>query len=115
VTDPFVIETAELKKDYKGVEAVRCLNLEGGLALLVCSAAVIVLAYPRVVRELLPLVRNTDVGGAVGRQIREAADLFRTYRGYVWAQWYRERMAQTWTIFAVLLGRRGCWPVGTPR
>jgi ABC-2 type transport system ATP-binding protein len=28
VTDPFVIETAELKKDYNGVEAVRGLNLE---------------------------------------------------------------------------------------
>jgi hypothetical protein len=78
-----------------------------GLALLVCSAAVIVLAYPRVVREILPLVPNTDVGGAVGRQIREAGDLFRTYRGYVWAQWYREQMAQTWTIFAVLLGTGG--------
>jgi ABC-2 type transport system ATP-binding protein len=28
VTDPFVIETAELKKDYNGVEAVRGLNLQ---------------------------------------------------------------------------------------
>jgi ABC-2 type transport system ATP-binding protein len=28
VTDPFVIETAELKKDYDGVEAVRGLNLQ---------------------------------------------------------------------------------------
>ena len=28
MTDPFVIETAELKKDYNGVEAVRGLNLQ---------------------------------------------------------------------------------------
>ncbi len=78
-----------------------------GLALLVCSAAGIVLFYPRVVRELLPLVPSADVGGVIGGQIRETADLFRTYRGYVWAQWFRQNLAQMWTIFAVLLGTGG--------
>lgn len=78
-----------------------------GLVLLMCSAAAAVLAYPRVVRELLPLVPSADLGGVVGGLIREQANLSRTYRGYVWAQWFRQDMAQTWTIFAVLLGTGG--------
>jgi hypothetical protein len=78
-----------------------------GLALLVCSAAAVVLAYPRVMRELVPLVPNADAGGVVGRQLREAAELVRTYRGYVWSQWFHQNMAQQWLIFAVLLGTGG--------
>jgi ABC-2 type transport system permease protein len=78
-----------------------------GLALLVCSAAGIVLFYPRVMRELLPLATDVNTGGVVGRQIREAADLMSTYRGYVWSQWFRQDMAQNWSICAALLGTGG--------
>jgi ABC-2 type transport system permease protein len=83
-----------------------------GLALLICSAAGIVLAYPKVL-QLMPLVPNMDVGGEIGRRIREAADLSREYRGYVWSQWFRQNLAQSGTLFAVLLGSGGLLSQGT--
>jgi hypothetical protein len=81
-----------------------------GLAVLVCSAAAIVFAYSRVVQllqPLAPLVPNVDTGSSVGRQLREAAELLRSYRGYVWSQWFRQNLPQMWAIFAVLLGTGG--------
>jgi hypothetical protein len=77
-----------------------------GLALLICSAGATVFTYPKVV-ELLAMVPTIDTGGELGRRIREAAELSREYRGYVWSQWYRQNMIQLWTIFAVLLGTGG--------
>jgi len=77
-----------------------------GLAILALSACGAVFGYPRAVR-LLALVPNVDVGGEIGRRIRESADLMRTYRGYVFSQWFAENLIQTWTIFAVLLGSGG--------
>lgn len=76
-----------------------------GLALLLCSAASTVLIYPRVL-ELMPQV-PTNVGGELGRRIREAAELAREYRGYVWSQWFRQNLTQFATLFAVLLGTAG--------
>ena len=29
------------------------------------------------------------------------------YRGYVWSQWFRQNMPQTWALFAALLGTGG--------
>ncbi|HEX3478893.1 MAG TPA: hypothetical protein VHT91_27915 [Kofleriaceae bacterium] len=77
-----------------------------GLGMLACSAAGVVLVYPRVV-ELLAAMPAPDTGGALGRQIRESAELARDYRGYVWSQWFGQRMIQGWTLFAVLLGTGG--------
>jgi ABC-type transport system involved in multi-copper enzyme maturation permease subunit len=77
-----------------------------GLALLVCSAAAIVITYPKVVK-LLPLVPSLEVSGEIGRRIRESAELSREYRGYVWSQWFRQNLSQTWTLFAALLGTGG--------
>jgi ABC-2 type transport system permease protein len=77
-----------------------------GFGLLVCSAASVVFTYPTVM-ELLPLVPTVDVGGELGRRIREAAELARDYRGYVWSQWFRQNLTNTWTLFAVLLGTGG--------
>jgi ABC-2 type transport system permease protein len=77
-----------------------------GIVLLVFSAAVAVIAYPRLV-ELLPLVPTVEVSGELGRRIKEAADLMRDYRGYVWSQWLRQSMTQLLTLFAVLLGTGG--------
>ena len=74
-----------------------------GLVLLAMSAFGVVFGYPRVMK-LLPLVPSVDVGGELGRRIREAVELSRDYRGYVWSQWFRQNMAQMWTIFAVVLG-----------
>ena len=81
-----------------------------GLALLICSAMLIVLAYPRLIQllqPLAPLVPNVGADSRVGKQLREAAGLFSSYRGYVWSQWFRQTMPQTWVIFAVLLGAGG--------
>src|SRR5262245_49713607 len=79
-----------------------------GLALLVCSAAATALTYPRVV-ALLPTVPAAadSIGGEIGRRIREAAELSRTFRGYTWAQSFRQNLPQTGTFFAVLLGTGG--------
>jgi hypothetical protein len=73
-----------------------------GLALLSCSAAGAVLTYPKV-RELMEYV-PTNLGGMIGDRIREAAQLASSYRGYVWSNWFRQNLAQTGTLFAVLLG-----------
>jgi ABC-2 type transport system permease protein len=77
-----------------------------GLALLVCAAAGVVFSYPKVIR-LLAMVPNVDVGGELGRRIREGAELARTYRGYAWSQWFDQQLSNTWTLFAVLIGSGG--------
>jgi len=77
-----------------------------GLAILMLSGVGVVLAYPRVV-ALLPLVPTVAAGGELGRRIREAAELMRSYRGYVWSQWLRQGMSNMLSIFAVLLGTGG--------
>src|SRR5205814_9824753 len=48
-----------------------------------------------------------NMTGEIGRRVREAADLARTYRGYVWSTWFRQNLAQMTTLFAVLLGTGG--------
>lgn len=83
-----------------------------GLAILACSAAGVVLIYPRVV-QLIPMVPENGTGGEIGRRIREAADLSREYRGYVWTQWFRQNLVQTGTLFAVLLGSGGLLSPGS--
>jgi ABC-2 type transport system permease protein len=77
-----------------------------GLGLLMLSAAGAVIAYPKVM-QLMPLVPAVDVGGELGRRIREAAALAGSYRGYVWSQWLRQSMTNLLTLFAVLLGAGG--------
>jgi hypothetical protein len=47
-----------------------------------------------------------DLAGDRG-EVREAAVLASSYRGYVWSQWYRQNLIQLWTIFAVILGTGG--------
>jgi hypothetical protein len=83
-----------------------------GLGVLVCSAAGTVFLYPKV-RQLMPLVPSVDAGGEIGRQIRETAALMRDYRGYIWAQWFRQNLVQLWTLFAVLLGAGGLLAPGS--
>ena len=77
-----------------------------GLVLLLFSAGGVVIGYPRVV-ELLPMVPQPDTSSVLGRAIKEAAELAATYRGYVWSQWFRQNLSNTWTVFAVLLGTGG--------
>ncbi|HEV8579585.1 MAG TPA: hypothetical protein VGX68_10950 [Thermoanaerobaculia bacterium] len=73
-----------------------------GLALLLCSAAGAVLSYPQVLKLLPQVPPNVD--GLLGVKIREAADLARSYRGFVWSSWFRQNLTQAASLFAVLLG-----------
>src|SRR5262245_57052924 len=78
-----------------------------GFALMACGAVFIVATYARV-RTLLPQLSTIDPGGgSLGRLIREAAELQKTYRGFVWSQWFRQTPTQTGTLFAILLGSGG--------
>jgi ABC-2 type transport system permease protein len=83
-----------------------------GLGVLLLSAATVVLAYPQVVK-LLPLVPAIDTGNGLGRRIKEAAELTRSFDGYVWLQWFRQNLCQTWTLFAVLIGSGGLLSQGS--
>jgi ABC-2 type transport system permease protein len=80
-----------------------------GLVLLICSALSTVFTYPQVLK-LLPLVPAqlpANLGGEIGRRVREAVELARDFRGYVWSDWFRQNLPQTWTLFAVLIGTGG--------
>jgi hypothetical protein len=77
-----------------------------GLAVMVCAAAAIVLAYPRAVAVLREAARF-DRAGELGRQIAENLDLLASYQGYIWSQWFRQTMRQLWALFAVMLGTGG--------
>jgi ABC-2 type transport system permease protein len=77
-----------------------------GLAVLLCSAGGSVLMYPQLMK-LLPAVPPPDPTSLIVRQIREQAELMRSYRGYVFAQWFRQNLPQVWTIMAALLGSGG--------
>ena len=74
-----------------------------GFALLICSAAGVVLLWPKV-SALIPLASRVNVGGTIGRQIREAVELQREYPGYIWSQWFQKNLTNLGTLFAVLLG-----------
>jgi ABC-2 type transport system permease protein len=73
-----------------------------GLAVLLCSAAGAALSYPQV-QKLLPQV-PANLDGLLGAKIREAAELARSFRGYVWSSWFRQNLTQAASLFAVLLG-----------
>jgi hypothetical protein len=73
-----------------------------GFGLLLCSAAATVFTYPQMLK-LLAIV-PTNVGGEIGQRIRESAELARSFRGFVWSNWFRQNLNQSGTLFAVLLG-----------
>lgn len=78
-----------------------------GLVLLIGSGAVMVIGYPSVASQL-ELVESAKLGeGIVADQIRQAAEAARDFRGFVWWQWFRQSLRETWTLFAVLLGTGG--------
>src|SRR5258707_40823 len=77
-----------------------------GLALLVLSAGGVVYAYPQVMK-LLPREGDLDTSGALGQRIKDAVELSRDYRGYVWSEWMRQNLTQIATLFAVILGSGG--------
>jgi ABC-2 type transport system permease protein len=74
-----------------------------GMVLLLLSACGVVLTYPQVVK-VLTVEPSVDTSRELGRRIREGIELSRTYRGYVWSQWFRQNLPQIFTIVAVLVG-----------
>ena len=80
-----------------------------GFAILLMLACGIVLEYPAT-RQMMPLAKSigsAPVNGRLARAIQDAVEIQRDYRGFVWYQWVRQNLAQTWTLFAVLLGSGG--------
>jgi len=74
-----------------------------GFVVLTFSACGTVLAYPRVM-ELLRTAPQIQASGIIGREIREAIEAARDYRGYIWSQAFRQNLIQMWTLFAVMIG-----------
>jgi hypothetical protein len=77
-----------------------------GLCLLVLSAGGVVYAYPQVMK-LIPRAGDLDTSGALGQRIKDAVELSRDYRGYVWGQWIRQNLTEFATFFAIVLGSGG--------
>ena len=77
-----------------------------GLALLIIVACSTVLGYPQVLK-LVPMANTIDASGEIGRAVKEAAELSRVFRGYVWLQWFQQNLPQMGTLFAALLGSGG--------
>ena len=79
---------------------------------LVCSAILTVLAYPKFL-ALLPVAMRVNLGGEIGRRVTETIQFERDYRGYIWVQSFRQNLTQLGTLFAVLLGTGGLLPSGS--
>src|SRR5262245_60860860 len=83
-----------------------------GSIVLLCSAAATVLSYPHVLR-LLSIVPDVDTSTELGRRVREATSLTRSFNGYVWLQWFGQNLCELWTFFAVLIGSGGLLSQGS--
>ena len=57
--------------------------------------------------KLMPLARSIEVSGEIGRRVKDAIELERDFRGFVWVQWFRQNLSQVGTLFAILLGSGG--------
>ncbi|HEY7287240.1 MAG TPA: hypothetical protein VH497_17445 [Vicinamibacterales bacterium] len=57
--------------------------------------------------KLIPLARSVEVSGELGRRVKEAIELERNFRGFVWVQWFRQNLSHVGTLFAILLGSGG--------
>jgi len=78
-----------------------------GLALLVVLACGTVIDY-RAVQQLVPQTHvSFDATTRLGRALQEAIETERDFRGFIWWQWFRQNLAQLWTLFAILLGAGG--------
>jgi hypothetical protein len=77
-----------------------------GLVLLMMVACGHVLEYPAVAKLTASTQPIADAG-ATGRLLNEAMLAQRTYRGFIWWQWFRQNLTQLGTILAVLLGSGG--------
>ena len=77
------------------------------LVVLVVNVWGLILEYPPVADLLRSVQLQPDAlaqSGALGRAILESVGAERTYRGYIWYQWFRNNLSQLSILFAVLLG-----------
>ena len=77
------------------------------LAVLVINIWGLLIEYPHIANLLRTVHIQPDAlseSGVLGRQILESVAAERTYRGYIFSQWFGQNLVQTWTLFAVLLG-----------
>ena len=77
------------------------------LVVLVVNVWGLILEYPPVAGLLGSVQVHPDAlvqSGALGRAILESIGAERTYRGYIWYQWFRNNLSQLAILFAVLLG-----------
>jgi hypothetical protein len=78
-----------------------------GLILLLVLACGTLVDY-RAVQQIVPRPDiSFDVSTTMGRALKDAFDTQRDYRGFVWWQWFRQNLAQFWTLFAILIGAGG--------
>jgi len=77
-----------------------------GFGLLTIIAFGTVFNYPTVQR-LIPAAEKLDTTGPLSQMIKDAVELQRTFRGFVWSQWVSQNFSQLWTLFAILLGSGG--------
>jgi len=73
------------------------------LAIMACGTIYDYLAA----QKLMPMARSIEATGEIGRRLKEAVELERDFRGFVWLQWFRQNLTQVGTLFAVLLGSGG--------
>ncbi len=78
----------------------RCLI---GLAVLLLSAMGTVFGYQLVSSKALDITAPQG-SGMVAAAIREALELSRTFKGYVWLNAFSQNLSQLATLFAILLG-----------
>jgi ABC-type transport system involved in multi-copper enzyme maturation permease subunit len=78
----------------------RCL---AGLGVLLLSAMGTVFGYQLVSSRTLDIAAPQG-SGMVATAIREALELSRTFRGYVWSNAFSQNLAQLGALFAILLG-----------
>lgn len=83
-----------------------------GLALLSCSAAATVIIFPKMA-ELTALVSTERLPGELARQVQEAVQASREFRGFVSLQWYGQNGIQIFCLCAALLGSCGITTQGS--
>lgn len=76
-----------------------------GLALLLVFACGTVASYSTV-QELVASVSPNAITGSedLRQEFEESLEIMRTFRGYIWLQWFQQNFSGLLTIFAALLG-----------
>ena len=76
-----------------------------GLGLLLVFACGTVMSFPTV-QEFVSSVSPSAISGNedLRQEFEESVELMRTFRGYVWLQWFQQNFSGLLTIFAALLG-----------